>query len=341
MKIFLIAPCSYPWQDAVFFKKAMLLLGHEVETFDYRASPALSIGKAPLLRNNWIYPYVQRAFGVKNKQLIEKASTFKPDLLFVMKGESVLPDTIREIKAKTGAFALNYFQDDPQLFNSVSSRIAPAYDAIITSSIYAVDWYHNMGIKKVHWIGFACDPDLHRRVELTEGEKKKFDSDICFVGTYYPNRAKLLKNLTKYDLKVWGKYWYYPLIGSRLHSCYGGGCVYCEDMIKAFCGAKIVLNIHLPAMKHGGMKSNHRAYECSACATFQLSDRAVGMEEVFREKEEIILYDNEKDLVEKVEYYLDHPRERGEIAHKAQQRAYENYTYRHRLEEIFSFINLK
>lgn len=335
----MIAPCSHPWQDGVFFKSEMESLGHEVQTFDYRVSPALGIGKLPLLRSNWVYPYIQRVLRIKNKQLIQRALDFKPDLLFVMKGESVLPQTVRRIKEKTGAFALNYFQDDPQLFKSVSSRIAPAYDAIITSSIDAVDWYSKMGIK-AHWIGFACDPDLHRKIELTEDETKRFGSDICFVGTYYPNRAKLLKSLAGYDLKIWGKHWYRPLVGSRLYRKFMGGCVYNEDLIKAFCGAKIVLNIHLPAMKYGGMKSNHRSYETAACAAFCLSDRAVGMEDVFSEGEEIALYDDGADLADKVKYYLDHPKERDKIAQNAQKRAYGHYTYRHRLEEIFSFIGM-
>ncbi len=338
MKILLIAPCSKPYQHGSFMLKYLTGMGHEVCAFDYRQHPPTALGRWPLVSNHWIYPVLLRSLPVKNRLLIRQALDFKPELILVVKGESVLPQTIEYLKQHTGALAINWFPDDPHLFNAVARHNANAYDVIFTSSADAVAWYKELGIKRVHWLGFACDPEIHKQLELTPEEQTQYESEICFVGTYYPERQRILKQLADFKLKFWGPHWYRPLIGNKLYKHYMGSAIYHQDMVKAYNAAKIVINIHPAVMRHKGLRANMKAYEIAGSGAFQLCDKTKGLEEVFAIGDEIACYQDEHDVAAVVRHYLKRPEERDKIARAAQQRAYNEYTFQHRLTRILAEV---
>jgi len=200
MKILFISPCSQPYQNGSLVLKYLKRLGHEVSAFDYRLHPALPAGNWPVLKSHWVYPFIYRAIPVQNQLLIRQGLDFGPDLILTIKGESVLPQTIYELKRHTHAPAILWFPDDPQLFNAISRHIAPAYDIVLTNSREVIPRYQALGVKKVYWMGFACDPEVHRRLELTPQERELYGADICFIGACYPTRLKLLRHLADFDL---------------------------------------------------------------------------------------------------------------------------------------------
>lgn len=60
-----------------------------------------------------------------------------------------------------------------------------------------------------------------------------------------------------------------------------------------------------------------RIYEGMACGKLVITDRISKekkLEELFKENEEIVLYDTKEEALEKINYYLDHPQEREKIA---------------------------
>ena len=66
-----------------------------------------------------------------------------------------------------------------------------------------------------------------------------------------------------------------------------------------------------------------------ACGKLVITDRLPenrGLGEVFVEGEEIVLYNDMFDCIEKINYYTDNEEERERIAHNGMKKVLENYT---------------
>jgi len=268
-----------------------------------------------------------------NDEIKRIAEAFHPDLVLSIKGEVVKPKTIEWIREELRAKTALWYPDDPRFFNSLVKYIAPSYDHVFTASEKAIDMYKEIGCKKVHFLPFACEPTVHRKLNLSDGISKTNNLDVVFVGTYTPRRARLIKALEKAGIKVkvYGPYWRYFMRSSNVQDG-----IYGHEMVKTFNIAKIVLNIHvkddLP------YKINMRTFEATGCGAFLLTDYAYGMEKMFRINEELVTYANEDELLELTKYYLYVEGEREAIGKKAQEKAYNKHTYEKRITELISKV---
>lgn len=337
MKILLATPYQI-WSMGRFCKRALVKLGHTVEVFDYRS-------EAKVLNFNRFYspcsiPWIRRlVFERANQRLKTKVKEFKPDLLFVLKGELIFPETIEFIRKTWKTPAILWFNDDPHLFHKISKNIALAYDYVFTSSTDAVSWYRKLGVKRVEWIAQACYPEIHKRVELTKKDKEKYKGDICFIGTCCRERADMITILNEFDLKIWGPAWRkYFKKNKYLSWAYGGEGVYLEEMVKIYNARKIALNVHPEVQRFGGLKGNMKVMEITGCGTLLLTDKVKGIEDLFKVDYEIVCYESKEELLRKVKYLLSHPKEREEIAVRGQQRAYKDHTYELRMRRLLSCV---
>jgi spore maturation protein CgeB len=72
-----------------------------------------------------------------------------------------------------------------------------------------------------------------------------------------------------------------------------------------------------------------RIFEGMACGKLVITDRlpeSRGLDEVFVEGEEIILYNDMFDCIEKINYYTENEEERERIAHNGMMKVLHNYT---------------
>jgi spore maturation protein CgeB len=72
-----------------------------------------------------------------------------------------------------------------------------------------------------------------------------------------------------------------------------------------------------------------RLFEGMACGKLIITDRLPdvrGLDEVFVEGEEIILYNDMFDCIEKINYYTENEEERERIAHNGMMKVLHNYT---------------
>jgi spore maturation protein CgeB len=194
--------------------------------------------------------------------------------------------------------------------------------------------YKDIGCRKVHFLSFACEPTVHRKLNLSDGISKTNNLDVVFVGTYTRRRARLIKALEKAGIKVkvYGPYWRYFMRNNNVRDG-----IYGPEMVKVFNSAKIVLNIHveddLP------YKVNMRTFEATGCGSFLLTDYAYGMEKIFKVNEELAVYIDENELVKLVKYYLNSEDEREVIGKRSQTRAYREHTYRQRILVLLKLLS--
>ena len=331
-KILLVGPVKYtvsPW--ILLWAKNLRELGFTVRIFDPREAIRV-LGVSFKNISPKIHSLAVRAM---NRRLLQLAKRWKPELVLCLKGDLVYPSTIKKM-SELGAITLLWFPDDPWLFYTIAREIAPAYDYVVTSSEKCVKWYKHIGCKHVKYLPFMCDPDIHKRVNLTEEERKYYGADLCFVGSYAPERERYFEVLCDYDFKIFGSGW--DRARQKVRAKWMGRPLSIFEMVKAFNASKIVLNLHTAETKYGGMKANMRVFEATGCGAFHLADRTEGLSDLFILDKEVAVYDSKEELREKVDYYLDNPEEREKIARRGQERAYKDHTFKKRIEELFEFI---
>jgi spore maturation protein CgeB len=314
----------------------LVKLGHEVRFYGYKeklgrlANPIrMMITRSKLVRDVASLFWLNRI----NDEIKGVAESFRPDLLLSIKGEVVKPETVEWIRDELGAKTALWYPDDPRFFNSLVKHIAPSYDRVFTASVRAIGMYREIGCEKVHFLPFACEPMVHKRLSPPDEENGNSNLDVVFVGTYTRRRGRLIKALEKAGIKVqvYGPYWRYFKRSSSVHDG-----VYGPEMVKVFNSAKIILNIHLE--EDLPYKVNMKTFEATGCGAFLLTDYAYGMEEMFRVNEELVTYANEDELLELTKYYLYVEGEREAIGKKAQEKAYNKHTYEKRVIELISKI---
>ena len=314
----------------------LIKLGHEVRFYGYKerlgkfANPIrIAITRSKLIRD------LANAFWLNriNNEIKRIAETFYPDLVLSIKGEAVKPKTVEWIREELGAKTALWYPDDPRFFNSLVKYIAPSYNHVFTASEKAIDMYKEIGCKKVHFLPFACEPTVHRKLNLSESKSKPNNLDVVFVGTYTRRRARLIKALEKAGIKVkvYGPYWRYFMGSSNVQDG-----IYGPEMVKVFNSAKIVLNIHVEDDLL--YKVNMRTFEATGCGSFLLTDYAYGMEKLFKVGEELVSYNDADELMELVKHYLKDEEERMIISEKAQKKTYCMHTYRQRIVHLLSLV---
>jgi spore maturation protein CgeB len=85
---------------------------------------------------------------------------------------------------------------------------------------------------------------------------------------------------------------------------------------------------------------NCTLFEAAGCGAFQIADWKPALPELFEPEREIVTFRTRRELEEKVDYYLAHPEERREIAHRACTRAHREHTYEKRLKKMFEVMGL-
>ncbi|MNM65500.1 Spore protein YkvP [compost metagenome] len=92
------------------------------------------------------------------------------------------------------------------------------------------------------------------------------------------------------------------------------------------------------AVKLSADSPNPRTFEISASGTLQLIDQRADLARFYKPGVEIETYESPQELLEKVDFYLTHEKERRDIALRGLERTYAEHTYSHRINEMLSVI---
>lgn len=353
MKILLAAPRS---DDTVmgaiglYCERALAGLGHQVECFDYRRSRYLRGGIGSLLKSavKKFFPNPAGQLPLVNaleKEKMNQALSLtleekRPDVFFALLGDGITPRTLQKARSG-GAVTVNWFPDPvlaPTRKNFVE-EVSPYYDYFFMFDSQHVRERVNIGSRCVMTVPLGCSPQTHRRMALSEEEKKDYGSDVAFIGTVKFKRGKVLASLKDLDLGIWGAW------GPRLpelEKCYRRKNIFGEDAVRIYNASRIVLDIN-EAYKTGEEISNvtPRVFEVTSSGAFLLTNETPLIAELYEPGREIVCYRDERDLKEKIGYFLAHPAEREAIAETGRQRACRDHTYEQRLKEILSVVDKK
>ncbi len=312
---------------------AMQNLGLDVEKFNYK-NPQFN---TPILKN---------IIGSRllNYSLIRTVKDFKPDLIFMLKADNITAKTLNNIKKyDQNIKIINFYPDNPFTFwngNSNSNVLLslPIYDLFLIWSHQLVPILYSAGAKNVQYFPFGFDESIFsQEIQLSETDYTKYQSDVCFVGSWDEEReawlTELMHKMPRLNLAIWGNRWNENLPQNSILKTYLKGCaIYGIDMMKAFRLSKIVLNF---IRKQNLDAHNMRTIEVAACRSFLLTERTKEQaEQLFKEGSSIECFNDINDLTNKISFYLSNPDARSIIIRNGYAEA-KKYSIENLILEVF------
>lgn len=277
--------------------------------------------------------YRERGQEEMNRALVEMLERERPDLTLVAPfSDELTPQAMDLARRYTRTVA--YFWDDIWRVEFVAKWV-PHFDYFTTPIRAMYRRYQAAGLTGAVYSPFGYNSSIYRATDVP------MRHDVSFVGGSHPWRVFVIDRLRRagFDVTVRGPFW-------------PGGRLSPEEMGELFKASKINLNLSNArqwdaryllsswrAMRNtlrtpkvrDGVKVRH--FEIPGAGGFQLSYYAEGLERYFEIGDEVAIYLDLDELVEKVEYYLTHEAERERIARAGHARAL-GYTMEARLSDL-------
>ena len=228
-----------------------------------------------------------------------------------------------------GIKVLNYSTDDPwnpaQRAGWFLSAL-PAYDVVFSTRRANLEDFHRCGVRAVHFLPFAYDPDIHR--PWPKDGPVGAPSDVLFVGGCDADRLPLISALIEQGLKValFGGYW------DRFSNTrpYWRGIAEQDVIRAASAAARICLCLVRRANRDGHVM---RSFEAAAIGGCILAEDTPDHRELFGPDDHSARYfKTSSDMVQQAKRLLaDAGARRGLSLRLRQRLEHRNDTYAHRL----------
>ena len=285
-------------------------IGHEVDMFDWRKY-LYTYSKANIsnrIKDRFLIDIVVFKINRDLREMIRKGNY---DLLIVVRGEHILPETIRVAK-KLIPKVVNWSTDD--LFNKLNSskRILSSfgeYDIHFSPRCHLREEYLLKGAKSFEVVDWYYRPGTVRNPPVPGNID--YSHNISFIGSYSERRKWLLNSLISFDLQLSGWGWNKRLDLKAYPNWNLGLPIRMDQMMSAFSNTKININIFTIENRD---RINPRNYDIAVAGGFQISERSAEVLEVFEEDKEIVCFESPEELESKCAYYLKHDSLREKIA---------------------------
>lgn len=314
----------------VYRENAVRALGHELISFDdrqYCFPGRLRQAMAGLER------YELKKM---NERLLRIANNQRPDVCIVLGGHRIFPGTVERLNALGIKTAL-WTSDVPIEFDNII-QAAPCYTHVFCAGTEAMNLLHQLEPTCLAWLPFGCDTGAHRPVKLTEEERHRYDHDVVFVGSYYPNRARVLESVADMDIHVWGPHWRKLSADSPLRPKASDAWLGYDEWVKIYNAAKIVVVAHFEDPSIPCHQISPKVFEAMACGSFVLTDAQKDLEGLFEDGRQLAVYRGPSELRAKLDHYLQYEDERQQIARCGYEEVSRNHTYEARMARIVSVL---
>ena len=263
----------------------------------------------------------------ENKEIIDCINKNNYDIVWIDKGITIFPETLRAIrKTSPQTKIISYSPDNMTLRHNQSQQYiecVPLYDYIITNKSYIINEIYQLGARKVIFVNNTYQKNFHYPRILTEQDYIDYGAEVGFVGTWEKERCESILYLAEHGVKVrvfgsgkWDKYKNYsPNLIIEGRSLTG------EDFCKSLQATKINLCF---LRKMNFDQQTTRTVEIPACGGFMLAERTKEHLDMFEENKEAAYFSNNQELLNKCLYFQKHEDERFNIARAGLRRCKES-----------------
>lgn len=348
MKILLIGPDFLHYVKSV--ETALKLLNHEVIT--YNLPVYLDAEKNYFFRR--IYKLGIKSFGDKyyqkiNDNFLADCKNLNPDICLNLDGNIINADTIKkmqELNIKVIVWIMDSLQKKSYKTHLGKLHL---FNKIFSFEPSDIQYVKNKFNIEAVYLPMGYDGSIFNRIDKNE---KIFD--IAFIGAKSALRKKLLNAVAKYSFEnnrkleiimpLWTKrnvfhkirnIWHEIIFKNKfpyLSNTVKNTTVNAKEAAILYNQSKICVNIHTEL--HTGL--NPRGFEIMGCGSFHLVDK--NAESLLTKQEHVAIFQNEIDLINKIDYYLKNDKEREDIAEKGFIYVKNKFTVKKCLEKMFAQI---
>lgn len=275
-----------------------------------------------------------------NFGLLAEVLALKPDLVVILKGFHILPETIDSMR-RAARTIVSYQPDDlenPLNTNDLMRRSLPLWDVVFSPRTFAREEILAAGARRFEWLPFGYDPELSRPAPHAPLPAGDVQESLVFVGQWAPEREAELARLTgKVPLSVWGGGWNQVPESSPLAPSLHRRHLLDEDLRAVFTQAGVNL-----LLLRKGNRDRHamRTFEIPACAGFLLAERTEDHLAFFEEGKEAVFFTGTAELLEHAGRYLQDPEACRRIAAAGYQRVLaDRSSYRDRAARMVEVIS--
>ncbi|SFK62481.1 Spore maturation protein CgeB [Methylocapsa palsarum] len=163
---------------------------------------------------HWLFHAGGFGIGLKiNRPIFKAVEASRPDLIWVDQGDYLDARLISRLRTLSVPI-VNYTVDDPfggrdgRRFNNYL-RALPFYDLLAVVREENVAEAYARGARNVMRIWRSADEVAHRPRALTDEDFRKWGSEVCFIGTWFPERGPFMAELIRagLPLSIWGGRW--------------------------------------------------------------------------------------------------------------------------------------
>ncbi len=244
--------------------------------------------------------------------LVAEAARFRPDLLWIEKGNMIRPATLAAVRASLPGLRLAAYSDDDmaQGHNATRAfrRCLPLYDVVFTTKAHNIepDGLPAQGARRVVVVDKAYDPAAHFPLAVDKAERAALGAEVGFIGTFEEPRARAMLMLAEAGIavRVWGNGWQgwegrHPLLRVE-----GRALVNTAADLTYTKGIRAT-GINLCFLRKINRDTHtDRSVEIPACGGFMLAERTLDHQRLFHEGREADYFDGDDELLAKVRLYL-------------------------------------
>jgi spore maturation protein CgeB len=290
------------------------------DSYEHRHIEA-GLRSVPNIQTTFIYPDVDDVTD-KIRSFVDHGG----DVIFHVSFNEAydLPEEAALYALNKGLNVIDWASDASWRFHNFILPRKHRYSHFITTHNSTIPWYQKNGMKviKSQW---GSSPRYWR----DNNAEKKWP--VSFLGQKHGIRPQLVYALHSagVDLHLFGNYW-------EGFKNWHGNPIEFDEMIKVHHEAKICLNLSNPWHVHTLPQIKGRTFDIPAAAGFQICTPADNLEEYFIDGKEIVIATSLPDLIEKINYYLEHDVEREQIAEAGYKRVITEHSYSNRFKQIFN-----
>jgi hypothetical protein len=277
-----------------------------------------------------------------NAQIIAAARQHHADVLWVDKGLTIAPATLRAVRAlRPQCVIAGYSPDDMKNPGNQSRHFLAAiaqYDIYFTTKSYGVGELIGLGARCVHFVGNAYAPTAHRPVAVTLQERAEFGGAVGFIGQWEAQRSASICAMATAGIavRVWGQDWERCLCSAGPLQLEGRP-LWGDSYALALCSFDI--NLCFLRKSNRDLQTT-RSVEIPACGAFMLAERTEEHLALFDEGKEAEFFSSDAELIDKTRYYLAHPGARQAIAAAGRARCLRSgYSNQERMRQMLRIVD--
>ena len=246
------------------------------------------------------------------------------DILWLDAADMIGPATLRQARRINPELKLVWYCEDdmmnPRLRTRQVDGAIPLFDLWVTTKSFNAqpEELPSLGAANVLFVNNSCEPALHRPLQISDEEQRRFGAPVSFIGSFEESRARSMLHVARHGLtvRVWGNGWA-DWVGKHPDLLVENKPAYNDEFAKVVAASPINLCF---LRKSNRDLQTCRSIEIPACSGFMVHERNSEIVTLYREGKEAAYFSSDEELAQVCSAWVGQDQQRTLIGQAARKR---------------------